>query len=251
MRNVQVKPLEWAKHPTADMWRVDTLIGTYKVFGVFGSPSWDFDGYADQTSKVSESIEAAQSAAQADYEQRIRSALVPAPAVPDDVAKIVAELRVIGCHENGDARCTCGIGMDAADALEAQAAELARLTEANDTLGGHLATALSKLLAAEAAAQPAPELCDVCGGHGMAGHPDSGAICLRCNGSGGIKPAPDAVAEVRIADDDSLASRISELGWQIHNLGCEYQNDEKLLGRLQDLRGMAWEIADIAREPRT
>ena len=43
---------------------------------------------------------------------------------------------------------------------------------------------------------------------------------------------------------------ISELGWQIHNLGCEYQNDEKLLDRLQDLRGMAWEIADIAREPR-
>lgn len=57
-------------------------------------------------------------------------ALVPAPAVPDDVAKIVAELRVIGCHENGDARCTCGIGMDAADALEAQAAELARYREA-------------------------------------------------------------------------------------------------------------------------
>lgn len=55
---------------------------------------------------------------------------VPAPAVPDDVAKIVAELRVIGCHENGDARCTCGIGMDAADALEAQATELARYREA-------------------------------------------------------------------------------------------------------------------------
>lgn len=51
------------------------------------------------------------------------------------------------------------------------------------------------LLDAHTAAQPAPELCDVCGGHGMAGHPDSGAICLRCNGSGGIKPSPDAVTE--------------------------------------------------------
>lgn len=46
-----------------------------------------------------------------------------------------------------------------------------------------------------AAEQPAPELCDVCGGHGMAGHPDSGQLCSRCHGSGGIKPAPDAVAE--------------------------------------------------------
>lgn len=64
----------------------------------------------------------------------------------------------------------------------------------------------------------------------------------------GVKPAPDAVAEAAIADDDSLAKRISELGWQIHNLGCEYQNDEKLLDRLQDLRGMAWEIADTVRE---
>ena len=62
------------------------------------------------------------------------------------------------------------------------------------------------------------------------------------------QPAPDAVAEAAIADDDSLARRISELGWQIHNLGCEYQNDEKLLDRLQDLRGMAWEIADTVRE---
>ena len=62
------------------------------------------------------------------------------------------------------------------------------------------------------------------------------------------QPVPDAVAEAAIADDDSLARRISELGWQIHNLGCEYQNDEKLLDRLQDLRGMAWEIADTVRE---
>ena len=44
-------------------------------------------------------------------------------------------------------------------------------------------------------AEPAPELCDVCGGHGMAGHPDSGAVCIPCNGTGGVKPAPDAVAE--------------------------------------------------------
>ena len=62
------------------------------------------------------------------------------------------------------------------------------------------------------------------------------------------QPAPDAAAEAAIAEDDSLARRISELGWQINNLGCEYQSDEKLLDRLQDLRGMAWEIADTVRE---
>ena len=50
-------------------------------------------------------------------------------------------------------------------------------------------------LDAHTAAQPASELCDVCGGHGMAGHPDSGYLCCRCHGSGGIKPAPDAVAD--------------------------------------------------------
>lgn len=72
---------------------------------------------------------------------------VPAPAVPDDVAGLVAELRVIGCHENGDARCTCGIGMDAADALEAQAAELAQTKADNARLRGALT-----------------ELCEACSG---------------------------------------------------------------------------------------
>lgn len=58
------------------------------------------------------------------------------------------------------------------------------------------------ILDAHTAAQPAPDLCDVCGGHGMAGHPDSGAVCIPCNGTGGVKPAPDAVAE---ADDIDAA----------------------------------------------
>ena len=40
------------------------------------------------------------------------------------------ELRLIGCHANGDARCTCVIGQEAAAALEAQAEENRRLREA-------------------------------------------------------------------------------------------------------------------------
>lgn len=42
---------------------------------------------------------------------------------------LIDELRTIGCHENGDARCTCGIGMDAADAISALRSENERLTD--------------------------------------------------------------------------------------------------------------------------
>lgn len=44
----------------------------------------------------------------------------------DTLAGLREELRLIGCHQNGDARCTCSIGadaLDAIDALEAQAAK--------------------------------------------------------------------------------------------------------------------------------
>lgn len=37
----------------------------------------------------------------------------------DEVERLIEELRLIGCHSNGDARCTCGIGMDAADTIAA------------------------------------------------------------------------------------------------------------------------------------
>lgn len=36
-----------------------------------------------------------------------------------DTRELVDELRLIGCHANGDARCTCGIGQDAADTITA------------------------------------------------------------------------------------------------------------------------------------
>lgn len=41
---------------------------------------------------------------------------------------LTEELRLIGCHSNGEARCTCGIGQDAADAITALRAEVERLT---------------------------------------------------------------------------------------------------------------------------
>ena len=36
-----------------------------------------------------------------------------------ETRELVDELRLIGCHANGDARCTCVIGQEAADAITA------------------------------------------------------------------------------------------------------------------------------------
>ena len=45
----------------------------------------------------------------------------------DAIAHLIDELRTIGCHDNGDARCTCVIGMDAADMIR-------KLSDTVDTL---------------------------------------------------------------------------------------------------------------------
>jgi len=58
-----VAPLVWVKHPSADIWRCDTALGTYKVFGAGPKPSWDFDGLTVQVSFTAESVEAAKAAA--------------------------------------------------------------------------------------------------------------------------------------------------------------------------------------------
>lgn len=82
-----VKPLVWTKHPKIDGWRCDTLVGTYKVFGIGPTPSWDFDSSnGEARSCVSETVEAAKAAAQSDYARRIAAALDP-----DAVAKMVQD----------------------------------------------------------------------------------------------------------------------------------------------------------------
>ena len=70
-----VKPLAWVKHPSADIWRVDTIIGTYKVFGTGPSPSWDFDGLTEKVSHVCMIVDEGFSAAQAHHDARIFSAI--------------------------------------------------------------------------------------------------------------------------------------------------------------------------------
>ncbi len=103
---VRVKPLVWVKHPSVDIWRADTAFGTYKVFGLGPTQSWDFDSFSDlndKTSKSAESVTAAKAAAQADYNARILSALTPDPdrmlaltaAAYEDAAK---EIDCGGCY---------------------------------------------------------------------------------------------------------------------------------------------------------
>ena len=36
----------------------------------------------------------------------------------NDMDALVEELQLIGCHSNGEARCTCALGQEAADCLE-------------------------------------------------------------------------------------------------------------------------------------
>ena len=62
--------------------------------------------------------------------------------------------------------------------------------------------------------------------------------CIRA-----LSPTPQAD---HILDDSSLRAKVGELGNQIHNLGCEYQEDEKLAERLGELRSIAWGLAQVA-----
>lgn len=78
LKAVKVKPLMWEAHPTAPIWRCDTIIGTYKVFAMGPFPSWDFDSATapmDKLSKRAETPEAAKYAAQDHYNDRIINSL--------------------------------------------------------------------------------------------------------------------------------------------------------------------------------
>lgn len=50
-------------------------------------------------------------------------------------------------------------------------------------------------------------------------------------------------ASAEPVDDTSLQFRIGEIGNQIHNIACEYQDDDELSERLRELRGRLWSIA--------
>lgn len=78
---VQVKALEWVKHPSADLWRATTLVGQYDVSGIVSPAIWQFKPWDNGPWTDGEAADpkAAMARAQADYEARIRSALSATP----------------------------------------------------------------------------------------------------------------------------------------------------------------------------
>lgn len=68
----------------------------------------------------------------------------------EQVHDLRLELLEIGCHENGDARCTCLIGGDALDLIDAQAARIEALEAENAELRGLLWYAWSEFNAIRA-----------------------------------------------------------------------------------------------------
>lgn len=93
---IAVKPLEWVKHPEADAWRVDTIVGRYQVFAMTaGHASWTLDGLPAQGGgDYTDTGDQAKAAAQDNYDARIRSALYAAPVtakVTEEMAAVIAE----------------------------------------------------------------------------------------------------------------------------------------------------------------
>lgn len=80
----------------------------------------------------------------------------------DTLAGLREELRLIGCHQNGDARCTCAIGADALDAIDALRAQSAKDKARIERLEARLAAAeagedaLAELLMPMADENPLP-----------------------------------------------------------------------------------------------
>lgn len=48
----RLKPLDWDKHPSAEMWRVQTITGQYVVSEHAGKAMWTFDGWDRAASRV-------------------------------------------------------------------------------------------------------------------------------------------------------------------------------------------------------
>jgi hypothetical protein len=80
---VKVKPLEWVDDETRPdtSWQANTFWGHYRIFQVWwgAQDKWGFC-CADTAEQLFHTLEAAKAAAQADYEQRILSALATPPA---------------------------------------------------------------------------------------------------------------------------------------------------------------------------
>lgn len=87
---VRVKPLVWGTFGK-ECFRAETVLGHYEVMWGFHNGQTSLDIPAPRRSHVwHPSVEAAKTAAQADYEARLLSALEPQPA-PDALHRLIAE----------------------------------------------------------------------------------------------------------------------------------------------------------------
>ena len=66
-----------------------------------------------------------------------------------------------------------------------------------------------------------------------------------------LEPAPDQGEwEPDILDDTSARALVGEIGNQIHNVGCEYQDNEGLSERLGEMASQCWSVAQqLSPEP--
>lgn len=71
-----IKPLQWEKHPYADMWRAFTIVGVYTVSTII-DVLWVFDGYENGCQDAVDARDEldAKAACQADFNDRIKSVL--------------------------------------------------------------------------------------------------------------------------------------------------------------------------------
>lgn len=77
---ITVKELEWVKHPTAEAWRADTMLGTYQVWVGSHGTAWQFDGLlGEYINEPVSGMEVAQASAQDHFNRCIHSSLSPAP----------------------------------------------------------------------------------------------------------------------------------------------------------------------------
>jgi hypothetical protein len=70
---IKVKELSWFKHPCADLWRAECVVGIIEISGMVSPPVWTFKPYnGDEWEHgTSDSIEEAKEETQAYYDSII------------------------------------------------------------------------------------------------------------------------------------------------------------------------------------
>lgn len=81
--HVGIKPLEWRYDDFQSIWRAETILGQYQAWEITGHACYRRIPDHDSGRNIEGGLVAAFAAAQADYEHRIRSALVPSPSLSE------------------------------------------------------------------------------------------------------------------------------------------------------------------------